>query len=347
MADLSVLILAAGAGSRFGGNKQLASVGPNGETFLDYTIMGCQQVGIGGSAGGAEEDGAGGGSVEGRGAGKSGGTGKIVLVVRSDIIDDMTSHLEQMHDKTDSFVLVCQDTFGPPRDKPWGTAHAVLCAREEIAGPFIVANADDYYAPQAFQMLKELLEESVAPGDLSAQPPVAPAATPGGSAVAPGTPADALDAQAAYLPAALLGFELGNTLPASGAVTRGVCHVSDGYLQEIVETKGISRTPEGIFDEAGEQLSPETLVSLNLWGFDNTFFELLSRHWDNFLSAPVAASGDSAADNASRECLLPDAVAQAMASRELAVKVRRCDSRWIGVTFKDDLQAAQEAFQQI
>lgn len=269
---LSVVILAAGLGSRFGGDKQLAAVGPKGEAFLDYTISGCQKAGI----------------------------DNIVLVVRSEIKEAIAAHVAKFHEAADQFTYVCQDTFGPARPKPWGTAHAVLSAKDAVPGAFIVANADDYYSPEAFLMLREIL-------DIGFE-------DQGG----------------------LLGFALDNTLPAEGAVTRGLCQVSDGYLTEIVETKGIQRTSEGIVSGTGQKLDPETLVSLNFWGFPPKFMAGLEEFWQIFYAANQ--------DSPDQECLLPDAVAEMIAAQTMEFRVRPCDMKWMGVTYQADLAAAQQAF---
>ena len=119
-------------------------------------------------------------------------------------------------------------------------------------------------------------------------------------------------------------------------MTRGCCRVSDGYLAGIDETKGVHATTDGIFDGDGTELTPDTLVSLNLWGFPSAFMETLQQHWDAFYAAH--------ADDPDAECLLPDAVGAALATGEFEFRVRPCESRWVGVTYADDLAAAREAF---
>ena len=279
---MSVVILAAGLGSRFGGDKQLAEVGPSGEAFLDYTIKGCQQAGI----------------------------TNIVLVVRGDLQAEVAEHVAQFHEGAEGFSYVRQDEFGPPRAKPWGTAHAVLAAREAVPGAFIVANADDYYAPEAFKMLREIL-------DLQ------------------------LDEQGG-----LLGFELEGTVPDRGQVSRGLCEVRDGYLVDIVETPGIHRIPEGIVSGAGELLDPETLVSLNFWGFPAGFMAVLGDFWDGFCAQHGVGDGAGTGDASEVECFLPDAVAAAIADLQYEFRVRPCDLKWVGVTNQDDLDAARQIFSQ-
>lgn len=224
--EISLVIMAAGLGSRFGGTKQLVEVGPNGEAFLDFAIL------------------------DGRAAGCT----NVVLIIRTDIEDDVRSHLERQYGSLDGFRLVRQDDLGPARAKPWGTAHAVLSARDAVAGPFIVVNADDYYGPSSFQLAADLLSA----GDERT--------------------------------AGLVAFELAKTLPRTGAVSRGLCAVEDGLLISIDETHGIERGADGVIgsqDPAGTH-SDDTLASMNMFAFPNSLFAHLADGWDTF----VAEHGD-------------------------------------------------------
>lgn len=218
--DLSLVIMAAGLGSRFGGTKQLVEIGPNGEAFLDYAI------------------------ADGRAAGCE----QIVLIIRTDIEEDVRTHLQRQYGSTEGFVLVRQDDFGPRRDKPWGTAHAVLSTAAVVKGPFIVVNADDYYGPSSYQ----LAADALAGGD-------------------PGV-------------GALVAFELAKTLPREGGVSRGVCAVADGELVSITETHGIVRGDDGVIvsEDPPGVLDPQTLVSMNMFAFPQALFEHLSSQWDEF-----------------------------------------------------------------
>ncbi len=175
----TLVVMAAGLGSRFGGTKQLAQVGPNGEAFLDFAI------------------------ADARAAGAS----RVVLIVRSDIEADVHRHFESRGGLPSDLnvAYVRQDEHGPPRPKPWGTAHAVLSAAEAVSGPFMVCNADDYYGPTAYAALAQAVQ----------------------------TMADN--------EAWLCGYHLDHTLPAEGTVTRGVCQVDGNRLVGIVEQEGISR----------------------------------------------------------------------------------------------------------
>ena len=176
----TLVVMAAGLGSRFGGTKQLARVGPNGEAFLDFAI------------------------ADARAAGSS----RVVLIVRSDIEADVQRHFEARGGLPDELdvAYVRQDEHGPPRPKPWGTAHAVLSTADSVTGPFMVCNADDYYGATAYAALAQAMQNM------------------------------------ADNEAWLCGYRLDHTLPAEGTVTRGVCQVDGDRLSGIVEKEGISRT---------------------------------------------------------------------------------------------------------
>jgi len=225
--DISLVIMAAGLGSRFGGTKQLVEVGPNGEAFLDFAIM------------------------DGRAAGCT----QVVLIIRSDIEEDVKGHLMRQYGSLDGFALVRQDDLGPARDKPWGTAHAVLSAKDAVAGQFIVVNADDYYGPSSFQLAVDLL----AGGDDKT--------------------------------AGLVAFELAKTLPNVGAVSRGLCEVDGGQLVSIDETHGLARGQDGVIaseDPVGEH-ADDALVSMNMFAFPQSLFGHLDEAWETFF----AANGDA------------------------------------------------------
>lgn len=295
----TLVVMAAGIGSRFGGTKQLASVGPDGEAFLDFAMADAVAA----------------------------GADKAVLVVRSQIEDDVRRHVESRRaDQPPEIAYVCQDRGGPPRSKPWGTAHAVLAAAPAVDGPFVVCNADDYYGPAAF------------------------------SALASGTAGLAPDR------AVLCGFRLDRTLPAEGAVSRGICTVSEGRLRDIVEHHGVARTPAPApvhtpastpaptrSDTARSAPAPgritaadppvtlpaDAVASMNLWAFPTAAFDWLEEGFARFL----AAHGQ----DESIEYLLPAAVAENVESGSLTVDVVTTDETWVGVTNPDDLHPARAA----
>ena len=265
------MIMAAGLGSRFGGTKQLVKVGPNGEAFLDFAIKDA----------------------------RSAGCRQVVLIIRTDIEQDVKDHLQRQYGSLDGFAFVRQDEFGPQRDKPWGTAHAVLSTKDVVTGSFMVVNADDYYGPSSFQLA-----------------------------------ADAVDG-ADDKTAALVAFQLAKTLPPEGAVSRGVCAVSDGELESITETHGIARGDDGVIrseDPAGE-LVDDTMVSMNMFAFSNSLFAHLESQWDEFYG--------EFGEEPKTEYLLPDVVDRLRHEGELSVKVPVSEEEWIGVTNPNDLDPAR------
>ena len=222
----TLLVMAAGVGRRFGGDKQLAAVGPDGEAFLDYAIAEAVEA----------------------------GASKVVLVVRAEIEFAVRSHVEARHGASQrtgiEFAYVRQDEHGPPRAKPWGTAHAVLVAADDVPGPFVVCNADDYYGPTALSAL------AAAAGELT-------------------------DGEAC-----LCIHRLGRTLSRTGAVSRGVCEVSGGRLVGIVEHHGVARRADGAIASAvpAVELADDDPVSLNLWAFPRAAFGWIGDGFDRFLA---------------------------------------------------------------
>ena len=223
----TLVVMAAGIGRRFGGDKQLVEVGPDGETFLDYAIVAAVQA----------------------------GASKVVLVVRSGIESVLQAHVDARHRDLQrggvEFAYVCQDEHGPPRPRPWGTAHAVLVAEAQVPGPFVVCNADDYYGPAALRALASAAAE--------------------------------LDDDEACL----CGYGLGHTLSETGTVSRGVCEVSEDRLVGIVEHHGVTRGADGTISSAEPRaaLDEQTVVSMNLWAFPRAAFGWIGDSFERFLAA--------------------------------------------------------------
>lgn len=231
----TLVVMAAGIGRRFGGDKQLVEVGPRGETFLDYAIA----------------------------AATGAGASKVVLVARSEIDSALRDHVADRHRTRIragvDFAVVCQDTHGPPRPRPWGTAQAVLVAAAEVEGPFVVCNADDYYGPTAMELL------------------AAAAISIGNSE------------------ACLCGYRLGRTLSSTGSVSRGVCETSGDRLDAIVEHHGVARRADGTITASDPPavLSADTIVSMNLWAFSHSALAWIGASFDRFLADH---GGDSTAE---------------------------------------------------
>ncbi len=278
---ISLLLLAGGLGSRFGGTKQLAPVGPQGSAILDHSIREAALAGV----------------------------TRVVVIGRTDLDRDIRRHLRAQHGDDLDLVMVHQDAFGPARAKPWGTGHAVVSAHAVLDGPVVVLNADDHYGPTGIARIVAAVAEPVG------QMPVA----------------------------AMLGFRLGQTLPATGTVSRGVCRRdSDGRLAGLVETHGIGRDSneaQGEVIRAADppgELSPETPVSMNIWALPLAAIEALREQWMAF--------HDEHRYSETSEFLLPEALDEQRAVGRLSIQVLDTDEDWIGITNREDLEVARDAF---
>jgi len=282
--SMKLLVLAAGIGSRFGGVKQVVGVGPHGETLLEYSLFDARRAGF----------------------------DHIVFLIRPEIEADFRAHILARLPASMPYTLAYQTPVSlldgaarsafekSGRTKPWGTGHALLCARAflENSGPFAVINADDYYGPLGFEKVG---------AQLSARP-------------------DEF---------CFAGYRLDDVVPRSGSVSRAICITNaQNCLEQIVEHKKVWRAGTQFFSEQDggmiAELSPATAVSMNLWGFNPSIFDYADRLWKNFLSDP--------ANFEFREFFLPDIV-QAM-MREEAVPVRMVSGsvRSFGLTNPNDLQ---------
>jgi NDP-sugar pyrophosphorylase family protein len=232
----TLIVLAAGMGSRYGGLKQIDPVGPGGATLLDYSIFDAVRAGF----------------------------GQVIFVIRRDIeaafVEGVGARYAGADGVTVSYAFQQLDDLPTGyelpagREKPWGTAHATLAARELIAGPVAVINADDFYGARAFEMLVALLSES---GEQYA----------------------------------MVGYRLGDTLSTHGTVTRGVCRTDGDYLRTIEEISGIARHAEGATyrdgDGAEHRLSGEETVSMNFWGFPAGVVSHLKKGMVEFLEENI------------------------------------------------------------
>ncbi len=273
--------MAAGLGSRYGGNKQIDRIGPNGEILMEYSIHDAVEAGF----------------------------TKVVFVIRKSM---ESLFREMIGDKIARNVEVAYafqeyDTlpewFVPPADraKPYGTVHAVVCAKKLIHEPFAVINADDYYGKEAFRAMAESLK----------------------------------GLRIAVNKASMVAYFLKNTVSKNGHVTRGVCTTdADHHLVKVTETYSILPFPDGTIrdihdDPNGVILDPEALVSMNLWGFAPSFFEAGEKYLADFLS-------NGKGDPLKKECLLPALVDTLMHTQGLQVDVLSTKSVWFGVTYKED-----------
>lgn len=220
--DITLVIMAAGMGSRFGGLKQAEPVTPDGKGILDFTVYDAQKSGF----------------------------NKVVFIVREDMKEDFKELIGNRISKRIPVEYVIQDTTILPkgRVKPFGTGHAVLCAKDAVKGPFAIVNADDYYGSHAFKELYHHL--------INAQ-------------------------EGDY---AMVAYELKNTVSENGTVSRGVCKVNNGYLSGIEEVLKIDNQGNCNYEGKDTTLPLDTPVSMNLWGFTQGFFDVLQKGMDEFLA---------------------------------------------------------------
>ncbi len=264
----TLVIMAAGMGSRFGGLKQVAPLGPNGEIIIDYSVFDAKRAGF----------------------------DKAVLIIKKENEADFRNAVGRRIEKLIDVEYVFQSPdklpagFSIPegRVKPWGTGHAVLCAREAIKTPFAVINADDYYGRTSYELIHEQLigEE----------------------------------------PNCMVGFELGKTLTESGTVSRGVCETVDGYLRRVTEHTALDKN-------SGIPL--DTVVSMNLWGFDRSIFDALESGFTEFLQ--------TMADPLKSEFYLPAVVDREIRERGARYRVLTSREQWYGVTYKEDAEGVAAA----
>ena len=278
----TLFLLAAGMGSRYGGLKQLDGLGPNGETIMDYSIYDAIQAGF----------------------------GKIVFVIRKDFEDQFREKILAKYEGHIPAELCFQsldalhEGFSVPegREKPWGTNHAVLMAKDIIKEPFCVINCDDFYNRDCFKVIGKFLSE-----------------LPEGS-------------KNNY---AMVGFRVGNTLSENGTVARGICSKDDAEnLTTVVERTEIMRVDGKVSykDEDGKWVAVEdnTPVSMNVWGFTPDYFEYSEAYFKEFLSDPKNM------ENLKAEFFIPLMVNKLINDGIATVKVLDTTSKWFGVTYAAD-----------
>ena len=273
---LTLLVLAAGIGSRYGGIKQIDGFGPSGETIMDYSLYDAIQAGF----------------------------TKVVFIVREEILEVVQQKFApKAKGKIEiDFVVQPQNKFipepyqNPDRKKPWGTGHAVLCARHKIHEPFVVINADDFYGRDAFTSIADFF---------------------------------AHDTSGAH---AMVGYHLKNVLSEHGSVSRGVGDMDEnGYLKSVVERttvvvengKIISKEKDG-----DVVLDPEAPTSMNFWGFHPNVFDLSAEMFDEFVERNFR--------NVKAEFFIPLIVTGMIRQGKGKVKVLGGGSIWFGVTYKED-----------
>lgn len=274
----TLLILAAGMGSRFGGLKQVEPVGPNGEAIIDYSIYDAIRAGF----------------------------GKVVFIIRESFAVAFKEKFDaKLKGKIDvEYVFQELDmlpegfTLPKGREKPWGTAHAILCAQNTINEPFCALNADDFYGFNAYKAMAKFLTESTDPMEY-----------------------------------AMVGYKLNDTLSEFGSVTRGICEENENNnLVKIVETLKIVKRDNEIIsienDGSETSLTGNEIASMNNWGFKPPVFEQLEKRFSQFLKTEI--------DKPKSEMYIPSVVFDLIDDNVATVKVLEANSPWFGVTYKED-----------
>lgn len=280
----SLLVLAAGLGSRYGGVKQIDSVGAHDETLLDYSIYDAVKAGY----------------------------GPVVFIIRPDIEADFRERLfDRIARNVDAtYVMQTRESLldseqilqAEGRKKPWGTTHAMLCAKDVMKSPFTVINADDYYGPESFVTQGRYLE-TLSNTDTCHS---------------------------------MVGYFLKNTMTPVGTVSRGVCQVKDGILTSMRENKEIeyrdgrivSHLPEGDVYLTGDEW-----VSMNFFGFTPAVFDYMIEYWEDFIRENIKEP--------KTECLLPDCVGKMVKDGRGSLKVFSTSETWFGMTYHEDREVVK------
>lgn len=283
-----LVVMAAGMGSRYGGLKQIDPVGPNGEIIIDYSLYDAKQAGF----------------------------ETVIFIIKKEIEKDFKESVgnrisnymnvkyayQNINDLPQGFTVPAE------RKKPWGTAHAVLAARDLIDSPFVAINADDFYGRDAFKVIYDYLCEEH-----------------------PENP----------YPFCMVAYRLSNTLTENGHVSRGVCETDEnGYLTKVTEHTKIVKAgedAESIMEDRTVGLCGCTPVSMNMWGFTQDFVKEAWAGFPEFLNANLSVNPEKC------EYFLPSVVTKLIESDKAVVKVLTSSDKWYGVTYKEDKPMVQQA----
>lgn len=286
----TLLVLAAGMGSRYGGVKQIDSIGKNGECLLDFAAYDAKKSGF----------------------------GKVVYIIRKDIEKDFRERLfdrvaknfdaQYVFQTPDALLTSDELKKAADRTKPWGTIHAVLCARDAVKEPFAVINADDYYGRNAFETMGKYLS-SISEDSTEH---------------------------------AMVGYVLKNTMSRNGSVSRGIATTKDGYLEKIVENTKIYYTGENFSGSEIEsnldgkiiKMSGNETVSMNFFGFTQQAFPVFDEYWENFKKTKIT--------DPKAEALLPVAASDIIREGRGKIKVFTSTESWFGMTYPEDKQVVKD-----
>ncbi len=287
---MDLVIMAAGMGSRFCGLKQVEPVGPSGEFIIDYSIYDAIKAGI----------------------------ERVVFIIKKENYDLFRNtvgkriegkiDVEYVFQEKDSFIN--DKSLSEVREKPWGTAHAILCCKDIVKNNFIVINADDFYGYEPFKLIKEYM--------------------------------DKVDLTSTNF--SMAGYIIKNTLSENGTVKRGLCKSRDGYLSKLVESvvgyENNKLIAKRLIDDVKVEVLEDDLVSMNFFGFTPKIFEELEKEIGSFLEVNK--------DNINNcEYLLPEVVENMIKDNKCNVKVIKTKSKWYGVTYKEDKEFLEKSINKL
>jgi len=287
---MQLVVLAAGMGSRYGGLKQIAPVDDFGNILMDYSLFDAKRAGI----------------------------NRVVFIIRRDLEADfkevignrVEKYMEVRYAYQELDMLPVGYTLPEGRTKPWGTAHAILCAKDQIDSDFAVINADDYYGPGAYQAAHDFLIKNTSETNH-----------------------------------AMVGYILGKTLTENGHVARGVCKVENGELVEIAERTHIEARPGGAaFTEDGTNFTfvpADTLVSMNFFVLKQSLIKEAQNRFEGFLQAEVPTNPLKS------EFFLPKLANTLLQEKAATIDMLSTDEKWYGVTYSDDMPVVKAALAQM
>lgn len=285
-----LVVMAAGMGSRYGGMKQIDPIDEQGHIIMDFSIYDAKKAGV----------------------------EKVIFIIKKENEEDFKAVIGDRMAKHMEVAYVYQDIHNLPegfavpegRVKPWGTGHAVLSCLEEIDGPFLVINADDYYGAEAFKLLYDRLCETQD------------------------------DTKYHY---SMVGYILENTLTENGHVARGICSMDEsGYLTQIHERTRIEKHGNGTAytEDDGQTwvtIPAGSTVSMNMWGFTASILQELKDRFPAFLEKGIRENPLKC------EYFLPEVVGNLIAEGKADVSVMQSKDRWYGVTYKEDKATVMQA----
>lgn len=294
--DLTLVILAAGMGSRFGGLKQIEPMGPNGEFIIDYSVYDAIKAGF----------------------------NKVVFLIKEENYQifkktigarvDKHIKVEYAFQKNNNLPIKCEEL--EKREKPLGTAHAILCCKDIVKEPFMIINADDFYGRDAFEKGANFLKN--------------------------------IDINSKIHSYGMVGYKVKNTITENGAVKRGICNIEKGFLTNLIESS-VERIEDGNImatplDETKEpfKVSDDTAVSMNMLLFDSSIYSYLEQKFPGFIENNIK-------ENNLEKCeyLIPDVLFDAIKQQYATCEVIPTTATWYGVTYKEDTENVKKSIKSL